>query len=205
MLSLSSFLTKTQNSRKNRNIKRAVSGLRQFLATESSLKWRKIISISPQKLFSFSRYLSFYLDFLVMYRKGLIKKIKVNFKFYDVTAWLTSSFNTHIAQYEILRCLILFLVIACNNSPFRAFVTMIYWTSIKVLLNLLAPLYSAVPSLDFEQTNVFWTSIFDSVSIVFDSLSVSRSLPGLHFSMALIPLALHSFPLWFAQFQSKAP
>ena len=149
MLLLSSFLTKTQNSRKNRNIKHAVSGLRQVLATESSLKWRKILSISPQKLFSFSRYLSFCLYFLVMYRKGLIKKIKVNFKFYDVTAWLTSSFNTHIAQYEILRCLILFLVIPCNNFPFRAFVTMIYWTSIKVLLNLLVRLDSAVSSLDF--------------------------------------------------------
>ena len=46
--------------------------------------------ISAQKLFSFSRYLSFCLDFLVMYQNSLIKKIcKVNFKFYDVTAWLT--------------------------------------------------------------------------------------------------------------------
>ena len=41
----------------------------------------------------------FCLDFLVMYQKGLIKKIKVNSKFYDVTAWLTNSCNTHIAQY----------------------------------------------------------------------------------------------------------
>ena len=57
------------------------------------------------------------------------------------------------------------------NFPFRAFVTMIYWTSTEVLLNLVAPLDSAVPSLDFEQINVFWTSGFDSVSIVFDLLS----------------------------------
>ena len=28
---------------------------------------------------------------------------------------------------KILRCLILFLIFACNNFPFRAFVTMIYW------------------------------------------------------------------------------
>ena len=42
---------------------------------------------------------SFHLDFFVMYRKGFIEKIKVNFKFYDVTAWLTNSCNTHIAQY----------------------------------------------------------------------------------------------------------
>ena len=30
--------------------------------------------------------------------KRLDKKDKVNFKFYDVTAWLTTNFNTHIAQ-----------------------------------------------------------------------------------------------------------
>ena len=47
------------------------------------------------------------------------------------------------------------------------------WTSTEVLWNLVAPLDSAMPSLDFEQVNVFRTSGFDSVSIVFDSLSVS--------------------------------
>ena len=31
--------------------------------------------------------------------KRLDKKDKVNFKFYDVTAWLTNNRNTHIAQY----------------------------------------------------------------------------------------------------------
>ena len=46
-----------------------------------------------------------------------------------------------------------------------------------MLLNLVAPLDSAVPPLEFEQINVFLTSGFDSFSIVFDSLSVSRSLP----------------------------
>ena len=139
--------------------------------------------ISPQKLFLFSRNLSFYLDFLVMYRKGLIKKINVNFKFYDVKTCLTNSYNTHIAQYS--RCLILFLMFACNNFPFRAFVTMIYYNSTEVLLNLVASLNSAVPFLDFEQINVFWTSGFDSVSIVFDSLSVSRSLPEFYFSQSI--------------------
>ena len=44
----------------------------------------------------FSRYLSFCLNFLVM---NLIKKIKVDFKFYDVTVWLTNNCNTLIAQY----------------------------------------------------------------------------------------------------------
>ena len=88
-----------------------------------------------------------------MYRKGLIKKIKVNFKFYDVTVWLTK-----VVIYilpNISRCLILFLMYTCNSFPFFAFVTMIYWTSTEVLLNLVAPLDSAVPSLDFEQINVF--------------------------------------------------
>ena len=44
---------------------------------------------------------------------------------------------------------------ACNNFSFRAFVTMIYWTSTEVLLNLVAPLDSGVPSLDFEQIIFF--------------------------------------------------
>ena len=55
-----------------------------------------MLFIWPQKLFTFSQYLSFCLDVLVMDQNGLIKK--VNFKFYDVTAWLTNNCNTHIAQ-----------------------------------------------------------------------------------------------------------
>ena len=43
--------------------------------------------ISPQKLFSFSRYLSF--DFLVVYQNGLIK---------DVRDLLTNNCNTHTAK-----------------------------------------------------------------------------------------------------------
>ena len=73
----------------------------------------------------------------------------------------------------------------CNNYLFRAFVTMIYWTSTEVLLNLVAPLDLAVPSFYFEQISVFGTSGFDSVSIVIDSLSVSRSLPELYFSHSI--------------------
>ena len=73
----------------------------------------------------------------------------------------------------------------CNNFPFQAFVTMIYWTSKIVLLTLVAPLNLAVSSLDFEQINVFGTSGFDSFSIVFDSFSVSRSLPELYFSHSI--------------------
>ena len=86
-----------------------------------------------------------------------------------------------LPQSIAIFSMIFFLIFACNNDLFPAFVTMIYWTSTEVLLNLVAPLDSAVPSFDFEQINVFLTSGFDSVSIVFDSLSVSRSLPELYF------------------------
>ena len=58
-------------------IKGAVSGLKLFLATESSLKMMKNAFISTQKLFSFSRYLCFCLDILVMYQNGLIKNIRL--------------------------------------------------------------------------------------------------------------------------------
>ena len=107
-----------------------------------------------------------------MYRKGLIKKIKLNFKSYDVTAWLINNCNTHMPN--ISRCLILFLMFTCNNFPFRAIVTMIYWTSTEVSANLVTPLDSAVHSLNFEQINVFWTSGFDSVSILQGGLKSSK-------------------------------
>ena len=82
---------------------------------------------------------------------------------------------------------------ACNNFPFREFafrtfhacVTMIYWNLTEILPNLVAPLDSAVPSLNFKEINVFWTSGFDSVNIVFDSLSVGRSLPEMDFSHSI--------------------
>ena len=60
-----------------------------------------------------------------------------------------------LPQSIAFLCLILFLMFACNNYPFRAFLTMVYWTSAKVLLNLVAPLDSAMPSFDFEQINAF--------------------------------------------------
>ena len=54
-----------------------------------------------------------------------------------------------------------------------------------MLLNLAARLDSAVLSLDFEQINIFCTSGFDSVSILFDSLSVGRKSPELYFSYSI--------------------
>ena len=63
---------------------------------------------------------------------------------------------SRLPQSVAFLCLILFLMFACNNYPFRSFVTMIYWTSTEMLLNLVALLDSAVPSFDFEQINVFF-------------------------------------------------
>ena len=82
----------------NFEIKGALSGVRQFLATESPLKMTKNAFLFHLfVLFSLSRYLNFCLDFLVMYKKGLIRKIY--FKIYEVTAWLTNKCNTHIDQH----------------------------------------------------------------------------------------------------------
>ena len=61
---------------------------------------RLFLLTSPKTLFVL-KILSFCLDFLVMYRKGLIKKIKFIFKFYDVTAWLTNNSNTHTLPSRI--------------------------------------------------------------------------------------------------------
>ena len=56
------------------SIKSAPSALRQSLATESPLKMMKNAFYFNGKLFSFSRYLSFCFDFLVMQQNGLIRK-----------------------------------------------------------------------------------------------------------------------------------
>ena len=61
---------------------------------------------------------------------------------------------SRLPQSIAFLCLVLFLMFGCNNFPFYAFVTMIYWTPTEVLLNLVAPLDSAVPSFDFEQIYV---------------------------------------------------
>ena len=52
-----------------------------------------------KQLFSLSRSLSFNHDFLAKYKKRLDWKDKVNFKIHDITARLTNSCNTRIAQY----------------------------------------------------------------------------------------------------------
>ena len=60
-----------------------------------------MLFISPQKLFSFSRYLKFlsWIFGLNWVAEQLDEKDKVNLKFYDVTSWLINICNTHIDQY----------------------------------------------------------------------------------------------------------
>ena len=54
------------NIEEGKELKGALSGLRPFLAIKSPLKMMKNAFYFTSKLFSFSRYLNFYLDFLVM-------------------------------------------------------------------------------------------------------------------------------------------
>ena len=60
---------------------------------------KNVFNISSSKLFLFSRYLNFCLEFLVMKKNGLIRKDKVILKIYDIATWLKNNQNTHTAQY----------------------------------------------------------------------------------------------------------
>ena len=70
--------------------KGALLSLRQFLAIEGLLiKWWKVKWFSLLwKLFSFSRYLNFWLDFLVKLKKTLTRKMMLT-NIVNVTTWLT--------------------------------------------------------------------------------------------------------------------
>ena len=48
-----------------------------------------MLVISPKKLFSLRRYLSFRSDYFVSIGKRLDKKAKINFRIYDVANWET--------------------------------------------------------------------------------------------------------------------
>ena len=79
--------------------KGALSDLGRFLAAESPLKMIK-------NAFYFTSEALFILKIfkLLSWRFGHVAKrldikVKVNFKFYDFTAWLTNNCNTHIAQH----------------------------------------------------------------------------------------------------------
>ena len=77
-------------------LKVALLGLRQFLASESPLKIVKIAFYFTSKALFVLMFLSWLFSHVA---KLLDKRDYVNFKFYDVTAWLTNKCNTHIAQY----------------------------------------------------------------------------------------------------------
>ena len=80
------------------SVKGTLLSLRQFFATKSPSKIMKNPFYSTLKALFVLQYLSFCLDLFVHLGKRLDKKDQVNFKFYDVTAWLTSNCNAHIAQ-----------------------------------------------------------------------------------------------------------
>ena len=135
-----------------------------------------------------------------------------------------------IPQSIPFLCLILLLVFASNNFPFRTFVTMIYWPSTELCWILLFHWIQLCLLLTLRKSIFFELPIL--IPLV---LYLIRSMPAevslncisrIRFKcsffwpwenqymvhqhsnlwfIALIPLALHSFLLWFAQFQQEAP
>ena len=82
-----------------KTVKGALLGLRQFLATESLLKMMEnAFYFTSNALFVLKifKFLSLLFGHVA---KRLDTKDKINFKFYDVTAWLTNNCTTHIVQY----------------------------------------------------------------------------------------------------------
>ena len=79
--------------------KGALSGLRQFLATESPLKMMRSTFYFTSKALFVVKVFKFLSWLFSHVAKRFEKKDKVSFKFYDVTALLKSNRDTHIAQY----------------------------------------------------------------------------------------------------------
>ena len=80
-------------------IKGVPLGLRQLLASENPLKLMKIVFYFTSKAFFVFKIFNFLSELFGHVTKRLDKEDKVNFKFYDVRAWLKNNCNTHIAQY----------------------------------------------------------------------------------------------------------
>ena len=78
--------------------KGALSGLRQFLATESPQKMMKNAFYFTLKALFVLKIFKFLSSIFGHVEKPLDQKVKVNFKIYDITTWLTNNYNTHIAQ-----------------------------------------------------------------------------------------------------------
>ena len=77
---------------------RRTSRSETFLAIESPLKMMKNGFYFTSKALFVLKIFQFLSWLFGHVAKRLDKKDKVNFKFYDVTAWLANSHNTHIAQ-----------------------------------------------------------------------------------------------------------
>ena len=73
-------------------LKGTLSGLRQFLAIKSPLKMVKNALYFASKSLFIHKFLSSLFGHVA---KQLDQKDKVDFKLYDVTAWLTINFETH--------------------------------------------------------------------------------------------------------------
>ena len=83
----------------SQKLKSALSGLRQFLSTESPLKVIKNVFYFPSKALFILEIFKFLSWLFSLVAKRLDKKDKVIFKFYDVKTWLKNNRTTHIAQY----------------------------------------------------------------------------------------------------------
>ena len=87
----------------NATNKGALSGLRQILAFESHLKMMKNAFYFTLKLVFLSRYLNFCPDFLVMWKKGLIRKLRLISKFMtslvsNCNILISTNILTHISR-----------------------------------------------------------------------------------------------------------
>ena len=82
--------------------KGALSGLRQFLATENPLKMMKSAFYFTSKALFILKVFKFLFLLFGHVAKRLDKKDKVNFQFCDNTAWLTNNCNTHIAPIPFI-------------------------------------------------------------------------------------------------------
>ena len=80
-------------------IKRLLSGLRQLLTSENSLNNDEKNFLFHVKSFFRSWDICMFSWLFGFLEKPLDKKVKVNFKIYDVLDWTANIYNTHITQY----------------------------------------------------------------------------------------------------------
>ena len=80
-------------------VKGALSSLKQFWATESPLKMMENAFYFTSNVLFALKIFKFLSGHFGHISKQLDQKDEVIFKIYNVTAWLTNYFNTHITQY----------------------------------------------------------------------------------------------------------